>query len=150
MTGTSVFLDTNVFLYSVDRSEPEKQERAIAVIDRLTELRSGVASAQVVAETISASRRLRAPITQHELDRVVDSMGLTFGVLPINAAVVSEALRCWRRYSISYWDAQIWAAARIGGVDVIVSEDCLMPELEGARYVNPFTEGFSIEDLDLG
>jgi len=147
MTASSVFLDTNILVYSVDRSEPEKESRAVEVIDFVQRSGNGTISPQVIAEFISASRRVRPKLTQVQVDRVIDPALRTFALLPINAAVTREALRCWRRYSISYWDAQIWATARIAGVDVILSEDCPAAELEGVRYINPFAEGFSLDDL---
>lgn len=35
MRGVSVFLDTDVLVYAYDPAEPEKQARALDVLDRL-------------------------------------------------------------------------------------------------------------------
>lgn len=45
-----VFIDTNVLVYAYDRSEPEKQRRALEILDRLAVGRAGVISTQVLAE----------------------------------------------------------------------------------------------------
>ncbi len=149
MTAPSLFVDTNVLVYSVDRSEPERKMLADAVLGDLVTSRSGAISPQVVAEFVSAGcNRLRSPLTKEQVESVIVRLLPAFTLIPIDAAVVREALRCWRRYSISYWDAQIWATARIGGIDTIVTEDCPMAELEGVRYINPFAEGFSLADLN--
>lgn len=51
------FLDTNVLLYSVDRSDLEKQERALGLIARHAKERNGVISTQVLQEFFSAATR---------------------------------------------------------------------------------------------
>ena len=146
-----IFVDTNVLVYAVDRSEPVRRSHANAVIDALGPTQSGAVSAQVIGEFVSAAgNRIAAPLAPHEVDSVVTSAHATFALIPLDAAVIREALRCRRRYSVSYWDAQIWAAARIGGIDIIVSEDCPALELEGIRYVNPFAEGFDLAALVAG
>ena len=38
----AVLIDTNVLVYAYDRSEPEKQRRALAVLNRLATTGSGV------------------------------------------------------------------------------------------------------------
>lgn len=43
------------------------------------------------------------------------------------------------RYSLSLWDALIWAVARENRIQVIYTEDIQSaPEIEGVRYINPF------------
>ncbi|NTU71252.1 MAG: PIN domain-containing protein [Coriobacteriia bacterium] len=144
-----VLLDTSVFAHAVDRSEPEKSARARAVLDHVGSWGAGVLSPQVVAEFVSASRRLRAPLSVEQVAAVIDRVLYSFEVLPLDERVMRETLRCWRRYSVSYWDAQIWATARIGGVSLVVTEDVIAAELEGVRYIDPFESGFSLTDLGL-
>ena len=59
--------------------------------------------------------------------------------LPLTGAIVREAARGVAEYQLSYWDAQIWACARLNQVQVILTEDLPGREyLEGVRYRNPF------------
>jgi predicted nucleic acid-binding protein len=52
---------------------------------------------------------------------------------------VLEALRGVVRYRLSYYDAQIWAVARLNHVPVVLSEDfSAWSEIEGVRFENPF------------
>jgi predicted nucleic acid-binding protein len=53
MTGR-ILLDTNVLVYLYDRSEPVKQERALAVLDELAALGAGFISTQVLGEMFIA------------------------------------------------------------------------------------------------
>ena len=60
--------------------------------------------------------------------------------------VVLEAGRGVRDHHLSYYDAQIWAAARLNQVPLVFSEDFQDGRvLEGVRFVNPFTPGFVLE-----
>ena len=46
------------------------------------------------------------------------------------------------RHGLSFWDALIWSAAVECSVGIIYSEDFQDGrELEGVRFVNPFTAG---------
>ena len=69
-------------------------------------------------------------------------------MLPLTGPVVLEALRGVRDHSLSYYDAQVWAAARLGQVDAILSEDFNPGAvLEGVRFVNPFDPAFEPSSL---
>src|SRR3954451_15166126 len=58
-----VFVDTNVWLYAVDRDEPVKQAAARAVLGALTEGRL-VTSAQVIGEFyVNATLKFKPPIS---------------------------------------------------------------------------------------
>jgi predicted nucleic acid-binding protein len=149
MTASKVFIDTNVLVYAFDMSEPVKAAIADSVLNHLGPSRRGVVSAQVIAEFVSATtRKLRAPLLAMEPEAAARSALAAFEVAEMGSIVAHQTLRGWRRYGLSYWDAQIWATARQSGIDRIVSEDCPAPELEGVRYINPFAEGFRLEDLD--
>ena len=62
-----------------------------------------------------------------------------------------EAARGVRDYQFNFWDAQIWAAARLNQVPVVFSEDFNTGQVtEGVRFVNPFAEDFRAEDWLVG
>jgi predicted nucleic acid-binding protein len=47
---------------------------------------------------------------------------------------------------MAYWDAQIWASAKMNQVPVVFSEDFGEGVIiEGVRFVNPFSSNFNIE-----
>ncbi|MDP2232349.1 MAG: PIN domain-containing protein [Actinomycetota bacterium] len=137
--SASLFVDTNILVYAVDRSDIAKSERADCVIDGISASGTGAISGQVVGEFIWATtRKLSARIDGSSALRLASEFSAAFTLLPITDAVTREALRITRRYGMQYWDAQIWATARVGGCEVIVSEDAPMSELEGIIYVDPF------------
>jgi predicted nucleic acid-binding protein len=46
---------------------------------------------------------------------------------------------------LSFWDAQIWAAARLHRIPVVLSEDFNPGAvIEGVRFVDPFGEDFEL------
>jgi predicted nucleic acid-binding protein len=48
---------------------------------------------------------------------------------------------------MSFWDAQIWAAARLNQIPIIFSEDFNAGSaIEGVRFTNPFASGFQIAE----
>jgi len=62
-----VFVDTNVLVYAYDRSDPEKQRRALQVLDRLAITGAGMISAQVLSEFfVAVTRKIVAPLSVDE------------------------------------------------------------------------------------
>jgi len=71
---------------------------------------------------------------------------LSWEVLDINGAIVLEAIRGARTYQMTYWDAQIWASAKMSQISIVLSEDFgdgVM--IESVRFVNPFGSDFKLE-----
>ena len=59
-----VFIDTNVLVYAYDRSEPEKQRRALETLDQLVSARAGVISPQVMSEFfVTVTRKIASPLS---------------------------------------------------------------------------------------
>ena len=66
-------------------------------------------------------------------------------VFDLTPMIVLEALRGVRDHGLSYYDAQIWAAARLNQVPVVFSEDFNTDSvLDGVRFVNPFATDFDL------
>jgi predicted nucleic acid-binding protein len=69
-----------------------------------------------------------------------------FPVYDTSLQVVLEALRATIRYQMHYYDAQIWAVARVNHISLVLSEDFADGAvIEGVRFANPFAEGFDLE-----
>jgi predicted nucleic acid-binding protein len=147
----AILVDTNVLVYAYDRSEPDKQRRALAVLDWLVGKGAGVLSTQVLAEFYSATtRRLRVPLTPDQAAQRLDSFVQVWAILDITPRIVLEAVRGVQRYGFHSWDAQIWAAAKLNDVPVVFSEDFgAGSEIEGVRFVDPFASDFKLGDWGL-
>ena len=60
--------------------------------------------------------------------------------------MVLEATRGVCEHRMSLWDAQIWAAAKLNQITIILSEDFGPQIIEGVRVVNPFAQDFHLVD----
>jgi predicted nucleic acid-binding protein len=145
--AASVMLDTNVLVYAHDRSEPEKQQRALEVLERVQSAGSGALTTQVLAEFFStAIRKLSASLSMEAAARQVELFARACPVLDVTTFTVLEAIRGTRTHQMSYWDAQIWASARLNQVPIILSEDFdAGAVLEGVRFVDPFADDFDLD-----
>jgi len=143
-----VFVDTNVLVYAYDRSEPEKQRRAFEVLDRLAVTRTGTISTQVLAEFfVAVTRKIPAPLSAAEAYERIRNYLQSWVVVDLTGMIVLEAARGVRDHQFHFWDAQIWATARLNQISVVLSEDFTDGAvIEGVRFVNPFAEGFKIEE----
>jgi predicted nucleic acid-binding protein len=142
-------VDTNLLVYTLDRREPEKRERAREVLRRVGGAGSAALPAQVLSELANACLRKLEPRPEPEaVRREVERLMLAFPVLPLTGPVVLEALRGVREHMLSYYDAQIWAAARLGQVGVVLSED-FNPgaALDGVSFTNPLDPAFDLGAL---
>lgn len=144
---TLLFVDTNVFIYATDRNEPQKMSFALDLLDYLLGSGRGVISTQVVGEFVrTASRGIS------NLDRrsnVADRgryILQEWPTTPLTSSVTMNAIAIWEQNQVSYWDAQICAAALHAGCKAIITEDT-HDSIEGVRYVNPFAEGFDVATL---
>jgi predicted nucleic acid-binding protein len=145
---SAALVDTNVLFYAVDSTEPRRQSIARELIGLLETRRAGVVTTQVLAEFFSAvTRKLSHPASPDTAQAGLERYAATMRVLDMRVPVVFEAARGVRRYGLSYYDAQIWASARLAGIELVLSEDFASgTEIEGVRFLDPFAEGFSLAD----
>jgi len=143
----SILVDTNLLVYAYDRSEPVKQSQAIRILDYLSSNYLGVISTQVLAEFfVSVTRKITAPLSIEQAYASIENYLAAWQVLDMTGQIVLEAVRGVRDYQFSYYDAQIWAAARLNQIPVIFSEDFNPGTIEGIQFVNPFNQTFQLED----
>lgn len=143
-----VFADTNVLVYATDSGQGRKHEVASDVLWRLGRRRL-VVSSQVLSEyanvlTHPRKTGLTGAVASGHLRDAWDSLR----VIHVGEDVVLAALEAVDRWGMPYYDAQIWAAAALNGISVVLSED--FPSgatLGGVRFVNPFEPGFDLQSL---
>jgi predicted nucleic acid-binding protein len=143
-----VLVDTNVLVYAYDRAEPQKQQQAIALLDQLVQHDMGALTTQILAEFfVTVTRKLAAPLNPADAYTRIEHFLLAWIIYETSGLVVLEAARGVRDHQLSYWDAQIWATARLYQLPVVLSEDFSSgSSLEGVRFVNPFDPAFQLDD----
>jgi len=143
-----ILIDTNLLVYFYDSNSPVKQDRARQVLDRLHSQGTGRLSVQSLAEFISvAMRKLDPPLTAPQAYEQASTLIAAWPVLDLTPQIVLEAARGVRDHELSFYDAQIWASARLNQIPTLFSEDFQHGQtLEGVRFVNPFAADFNLDD----
>ena len=138
MTAT-LFVDTNVLLYARDSSERKKQPLAREWLESLWERRCARLSYQVLNEYyVAVTRKLRPGLEPEEARADVRDLMAWRPVSP-DEALLEDAWRLESRFGLSYWDAQIVAAARAAGCGSLLTEDLQHgQDLDGVTVVDPF------------
>ena len=132
------FVDSNVFIYALDRNATPKQKKARRIVaDAFAARATYRISSQVLAEFSSVVLRKLGMGTPLLLS-LLSEMGKISHVA-IDNALVSRAVEIQGIYGIQYYDAQIVAAAERLGCDTILTEDLNDGQLYcGVMAVNPF------------
>ena len=149
MNTPRYLIDTNILVYSLDEDEPDKQARAQRVLERVGRAGSGALPTQVLAEFANvAFYRLEPPLEAQDVYRQIERYEHAFATLPLTPGVVLEAVRGMRDHSFSYFDAQIWAVAKLEQVPIVLSEDFASGStVEGVSFLNPFDEEVALDTL---
>ena len=138
MTGP-VFVDTNVLVYRHDAAHASKQARAEDWITCIVELRAGRLSFQVLQELYSTlTRKLRPNLEPQEARDIIDLLA-SWSPLAIDLTLIKTAWALQDRYSLSWWDALIVAAAQASDCRVLLTEDLQHGQVFGrVRVIDPF------------
>ncbi len=142
-----ILVDSNVLVYAYDRSEPEKQTQAARILDQLLITGVGILSTQVLAEFfVAVTRKITKKLTIKQAFESLNNYAAAWEILGMNSLNVVEAARGVRDHAFNYYDAQIWAVARMNQIPVVFSEDFNPSWIEGVQFVNPFAPEFTLED----
>jgi predicted nucleic acid-binding protein len=134
------FLDTNLFVYSFDRSSPAKSNRASVLIRQAVASRKGIISYQVVQEFFNlALRRFAQPMTVTEAEQYFTTIFRPLLAVHSSSALYQQALGLSSRYRLAWYDALIVASAQLGEAELLYSEDFQDGQKFGpVRVQNPF------------
>lgn len=134
------FLATNIFVYSFDRSAPEKARKAKTLIREALASHKGVVSYQVVQEFFNvALRRFARPMETHEAEQYLATVFRPLLAVHSSAGLYAEALRLQGRGGLSWYDALMVAGAQQAECALLLSEDLQHGRrFGGVRVENPF------------
>jgi predicted nucleic acid-binding protein len=134
-----VFVDTNVFVYRFDITEPHKQRRAELWLEHLWSEGTGRISVQVLQELYaSLTRKLDHPMDPAEARTVVRSL-FAWDPLHVDQKTIEGSWLLQDRYALSWWDGLIVSAAQVAGCRHLLTEDLShAQDLDGVRVVDPF------------
>ena len=134
-------VDTNVFIYSIDRSEPAKQIKAQQL---LQQLRSAPQATfllwQVLGELGRQLRRWRdqGKLTPAEFGQHIQAFRHLFPLMLPTPAVFDLALGLTDRFSLAHWDSMILGACQAANIATLYTEDMGAPRtIDGIQLINP-------------
>lgn len=139
MSGKA-FLDSNVFIYSVDHRDPIKQSIANDLIRGLAVDSQAVVSYQVMQEFFNwALVKSSSKLTAAEAQSYLNITFRPLQIIPPSITLISDAIRIQERYRLSWYDSLIVSAAQQAGCSILYSEDLQHGQQFGAVTVrNPF------------
>jgi predicted nucleic acid-binding protein len=140
-----ILLDTNILVYAFELRDPERQSHAENLILRVESEGVGRLSVQCLGEFFRVVTQ-KLYLHPAEIFIQVERLRDAFPVFNLTPQIVLEAARGVRDHRMAYYDAQIWATARLDQIPVIFSENFQDGQvLEGVRFANPFAGIFDLE-----
>ncbi len=131
------FLDTNVLIYTDDKSVPAKQQIVLGLVAAHRLARTGVVSLQVLQEyfvTITRKLHVDPQIARRKVELLAE-----FDVAAPDVGDILAAIDLHRLHGFSFWDGLVLRSAKQAGCTVLLSEDMQdTREIDGVRIVNPF------------
>lgn len=134
----SVFLDTNVLVYSCDIDAGRKRHVAESILLEARQKDNGVVSMQVLQEFYNTvTRKLQMRMPREKVRVLVHSF--SHWCVETTQIEIYRAFEIEDQTMISFWDAMIVAAAKKAGATRILSEDLNAGQvIAGVRIENPF------------
>jgi predicted nucleic acid-binding protein len=133
-----IFIDTNIFVHTLDRYDKNKQKAARETVKRIVENDSAVVSTQVLQEfyTICTMKLHFMPLRVKEY---VHNYSENLEVVQNSCEIIERGIDISIISQISFWDALIIAAAEYSKCSEIITEDLNDGQIiSGIRIRNPF------------
>jgi predicted nucleic acid-binding protein len=132
-----VSFDTNMLIYAVSDSDPDKQRLAQNLIGQTARL-NGLIVQQVYGEFFNYCARKKILGKETVLEQVAQWQKI-FPPVATAAKDHPAAFDLAHRYQLQFWDALILHVAASAGVDTIFSEDMQNGfSVRGLQVINPF------------
>jgi len=133
------FFDTNILIYTDDHDAPDKQARALDLVEQARLGGWGVLSTQVLQEYFAATTRKLGVPAAIARRKVEIFARLDLAILDLSDIIAAIDLH--RLHDFSFWDGLIVQAARRSGCAVLLSEDFQHgARVDGIEITNPFLD----------
>ncbi|MGA7523655.1 MAG: PIN domain-containing protein [Acidobacteriaceae bacterium] len=133
------FFDTNILVYTDDRSAPAKQRRALDLVEEHRRAGAGVVSVQVLQEYfVAATGKLRVDpaVARRKVELLAE-----FQVVVPEVDDVLAGIDLHRLHGFSFWDGLIIQTARRAGCRRLLTEDMQQGRtIDGLTILNPFSQ----------
>lgn len=134
-----VFVDTNVFIYAMDRADLKKQAAARSWRAELWRSQRGRVSFQVLQEFFVKVTQ-KWPAAREEARAEIRDL-LAWRPVQVDEAILEQGWKIQDRYRISFWDALIVSAAKSAECSYLLTEHLQVNQnLDGVVVINPFQQ----------
>jgi predicted nucleic acid-binding protein len=145
------FVDTNILVYSIDRSDPHKMSAEDLLLQPLIEQKRVTISMQVLAELTSVLTRKRKTSPQATL-AVIAHFASRCQLLGYDINLIEAATTLTETHRLSFWDAMILQSAVSGGCKYLLTEDfspgtVMTVGSASVEIINPFTHQARVHAL---
>ncbi len=132
------FLDTNILVYSFEKTDKGKIARSI--IDTALQTHQGMISYQVIQELLNvAFKKFKVPLEPKDADTLLKNMLFPLCEVYPSIELYQMGIAIHSQFSIHFYDALIIAAATLGGCRYLLSEDLQHNQKFGIlQVINPF------------
>lgn len=134
------FIDTNVFVYHLDRTDRRKHAVAEKIVRNALATGDACISSQVVQECLNvALRKAEVALSPEAARRYLDAVLAPLMQVTASEALYHRALDVQARWRFSFYDSLIVAGAIAAGCRTLLSEDLQHgQQLDGLTIVDPF------------
>ena len=137
MTGR-LFFDTNLLVYAMDPTEPEKRARSVALLKAAFGRGRLVISPQILNESYAAIVHRRKLVPSAQAAAYLGTL-IPACTAPLDAGTHRAAIAIETRHRLSWWDSLAIASALQARCDHFVSEDMRDRQVvESLTIVDPF------------
>ena len=140
---STVFLDTNIFVYAFLASEPRKRSKAVELIETCLGSGRGSVSYQVVQEFANVARKkFASSLNASDCKAFIDAAMQPLNRVASSTGLVHSALDLQDELRYSFYDCLMVAAALQSGADTLYTEDLQHWQLVRGtlRIVKPFLD----------
>ncbi len=134
------FLDTNIFIYAFDDSNPDKQQIANNLIKMALQSNNGCISYQVIQEFINVvTRKFHTPLSISDCQRYLDDILMPLCQIFSSIDLYHEGLQIMQRWQYGFYDSLIIASALKASCRFLYSEDLQHGQhIKSLGIINPF------------
>jgi predicted nucleic acid-binding protein len=129
-------LDSNILIYALFGAD-RRHAAAVDVVQRASR-GDCVQTLQSLGEcfrVLVAKHRLAAQDAGSKIKRLQQ----LFSIVAADETALEKAMAAVAAHRLQFWDAMLWATAKLAGCRVIVTENYQgLQELEGVRFLDPF------------
>lgn len=133
---SKIFVDTNILVYSLDKHDTRRRQKARSLLRTLQSEHQGVVSTQVLQEFyVAATAKLNVdPLVAKSIVHSLEN----FEVVAVQPSLIHEAIDCSVLNRVSFWDALIVVSAESARCTVLWTEDLNDGQImRGVNIENP-------------